>query len=150
MDSHQPTLKRKILDILSDYRWHSMAEMARRCANGETIATSISQRIGDMKRRSIVFDERHFGSRHWEWKLLTKWEEIDLKTCSLKEPYSNEPAVKAQCSDLACSESITALSEGRQAGSKDSLKPPEAEYLTPQTQTSKISASSPFQTEICL
>ena len=31
------------------------------------------------------------------------------------------------------------------------LKPQqEAEYLTPQTQTSKISASSPFQTEIAL
>ena len=80
----EPTLKRKILNILSDYRWHSMAEMAHRCANGETIATSISQRIGEMRRRNIGFDERHFGSRHWEWKLLTKWESIDLKSCSLK------------------------------------------------------------------
>jgi len=83
MDSRlQPTLKRKILNLLSDGQWHSMFEMVRFCNE----ATSISQRIGDMIRAGIEFDRRHFGSRHWQWRLITPVDQIDFERASLKSP----------------------------------------------------------------
>jgi hypothetical protein len=65
-----------------------MAEMSRHCSNGneETVATSVSQRIGNLKQRGIEFEQRHFGSRHWEWKLRTPLDRIDFAHCELKEP----------------------------------------------------------------
>lgn len=93
-------MKRKILELLSDYQWHSMASMVRQLNQ----ATSISQRIGDMTRNGIEFDRRMITPQWWEWKLLTKWEDIDLKTCCLRLPKEAECfSPKTQTSKISAS-----------------------------------------------
>ena len=126
-----PSLKQKILDLLSDGQFHSMFEMVRFCNQ----ATSISQRIGDMIRVGIVFERRHFGSRRWEWRLITPVDRIDFQRASLKiEPAS--PIVGKSVGQAGKRLGKLTYPEFPQAGSQVFLPPMEPMTNLPNPQPS--------------
>ena len=150
----EPTLKRKILDILSDYSWHSMASMVRQLNE----ATSISQRIGNMIRAGIVFERRHVKARCFEWRLISAVDQIDFERACLKgKPATCEGGSTKQnaCASLLNKETggrpVPLGHSGDLAGSLIFL-PPKERAVTLITQDSKPTLPAPplLQMEIAL
>jgi hypothetical protein len=113
------TLKQKILSLLIyDWDWWPMFNLVLVLNQ----ATSIDQRINEMEREGgIVFDRRHFGHAHWQWRLATLVNRIDFDKCELK------PACNVGDKTVLPVEAYVGLPRiTKQAGSKDSkpLEPP--------------------------
>jgi len=107
------TLKQKILSLLIyDWDWWPMFNLVLVLNQ----ATSIDQRINEMEREGgIVFDRRHFGHAHWQWRLATLVNRIDFDKCELK------PACNVGDKTVLPVEAYVGLPRiTKQAGSKDS------------------------------
>jgi len=80
------TQHQKILAVLLDGQWHLASEL-----HGAITFWKGSTRISELKKRGVDVAGRQAQDREqYEYKLLTKWEDIDLKSCSLK---ATEPVV---------------------------------------------------------
>jgi len=104
------TQHQKILAVLLDGQWHLAGEL-----HGTIIFWKAASRISELKAKGIDVGGREAENRvQWEYKLLTKWENIDLKRCELK----CEPACEGPQSVIG---SDHLVASPRQAGSKISL-----------------------------